>query len=440
MVVNSELSMHSKEGVSMKQIKAVVVGFGDRGSIYASYALLHPEELKIVGVVDISQKRLALAKQQHNLSDAQLFTDLDKCLKESLECDLYINGTMDQLHYEVLKKLIKTKKAVLTEKPIVGKKEELLELEELAKENNTPVYVGHVLRYTPFYKTIKQLILAGEIGEIRSMEMAEHVGSAHYAGSYIRGKWNNEEACGSTLLLAKSCHDLDIMCWLNNITAPHYVSSFGSQRYFKEKDAPKEATEFCEDCPLQNECYFSSKNMYVKVDFSNELTHIDRSTQSEKEINAFLRTNNFGRCVYKIKEFNVVDRQVVDVEFNNGSVCSFALVGGVQEACRTISVIGTTGEITGKLEQGIIYLKKDKLNTTNPDIKVIDVNEFIHKNGLMTNHSGGDYEIMKTLVSHLNGNRDAITITKLSDSINGHLVAYAADEAREQHKVVELKR
>ena len=424
----------------MKQIKAVVVGFGDRGSIYASYALLRPEELQVVGVVDVDKKRLALAKELHHLDDKQLFTDLDECLNQSLDCDLYINGTMDQLHYEVLKKLIKTKKAVLTEKPIVGKKEELLELEELAKENNTPVYVGHVLRYTPFYKTIKQLILAGEIGEIRSMEMAEHVGSAHYAGSYVRGKWNNEDECGSSLLLAKSCHDLDIMCWLNNNSAPHYVSSFGSQRYFKEKDAPSDATELCEDCPHQNDCYFSSKNMYIKADFSNELTRIDKNTQSEKEIKEYLRNCNYGRCVYKIKEFNLVDRQVVNVEFNNGSICSFTLVGGAPEACRTISVIGTKGEITGKFEEGIIYLKKDKVNTTIPEVRRIDVNESIHNDGLMLGHAGGDYEIMKTLLSHLNGNRDIITITKLSDSINGHLVAYAADEAREQYKIVELKR
>ena len=128
------------------------------------------------------------------------------------------------------------------------------------------------------------------------------------------------------------------------------------------------------------------------------------------------------------------------MEFNNGSICSFTLVGGAPEACRTISVIGTKGEITGKLEEDIIYLKKDKLNTTIPEVRRIDVNESIHKDGLMLGHSGGDYEIMKTLVSHLNGNRDIITITKLSDSINGHLVAYAADEAREQYKIVELKR
>ena len=424
----------------MKQIKAIVVGYGDRGSIYASYALECPEELEIIAVVDPDKTRLQLAKELHHLSDEQLFADLDACLVKDLPCDLYINGTMDQIHYEVLKKLIKTKKAILTEKPIVNNAKQLLELEELAKENKTPVFVGHVLRYTPFYKTIKQLILDGEIGEIRSMEMAEHVGSAHFAGSYIRGKWNNEEECGSTLLLAKSCHDIDIMCWLNNKTVPHYVSSFGSRKYFLEKNAPEGATEKCYNCPHQETCYFSALNCYVRADFSNELTHIDRIKMTTDEIKEFLKTSEFGRCVYKIDKSDVVDRQVVNVEFKNGSVANFTLVGGVQEPCRTISVVGTAGEITGKLESGVIYLKKDKIATTAPEIKTIDVNAQVHSGNRLAGHSGGDFEIMKTIVRCLNGDTNLITITKLSDSINGHLCVYAADEARLSHRVVELKR
>ena len=423
----------------MKQIKAIVVGFGDRGSIYASYSLEHPDELQIIAVVDPIKNRLDLAKETYHLEDEQLYTDLDDCLNKNLPCDLYINGTMDQIHYVVLKKLLKMKKPILTEKPIVNNAEELLELEQLANDNNVPVLVGHVLRYTPFYKTIKQLILDGEIGEIRSMEMAEHVGFAHYAGSYIRGRWNNEEECGSTFLLAKSCHDVDIMCWLNNKATPKYISSFGSRDYFLKEKAPKDATETCHTCPHEETCYFSALNCYVKADFSSEQTRLDRS-QNEEQIQAQLMKTNFGKCVYKIEESDVVDRQVVNVAFDNGSICSFTLIGGTPEACRTICIIGTKGEISGKLEEGIIYLKTKQLLTTAPNVKTIDVNAEVHANSLLPGHSGGDYEIMKSVVRYLNGDNSMITITKLSDSINGHLCVYAADKARLNHTVVELKR
>lgn len=417
----------------MKQIKAVVIGFGDRGSIYASYALEKPDELKIVGVVDKNPHKLEVAKSLHHLSDANLFTDLDECLKANLDVDLYINATMDQLHYVILKELLKTKKAVLTEKPIVNNKAQLLELEEIAKKNNTQVFVGHCLRYTPFYKTIKQLILDGEIGEIRSIEAAEHVGSAHYAGSYIRGKWKNEQECGSSFLLAKSCHDLDIICWLNNVTSPKYVSSFGSRQYFKEENAPEGATDFCYKCPHQDSCYFSAKKDYIESNFSAELTFVQLNKNLEDitledKIN-FLKTNDYGRCVYKIKKANIVDRQTVNIEFKNGSVASFSLVGGCPEANRTISIIGTKGEIEGKAYDGIIKLKKDKNNTTNPSVQIFDVNNDINA-GSIKGHIGGDYEIMKAIISYLNGNVNQITITKLSDSINGHLCVYAADESR----------
>lgn len=424
----------------MKQIKAVVVGFGDRGSVYSSYSLEHPEELQIIGVVDPNPSRLMMAKEIYHLNDNQLFTDLDECLKANLPCDIYINGTMDQLHYEVLTKLIKTKKAVLTEKPIVAKKEELLELERLAKENNNQIFVGHVLRYTPFYKRIKQLILDGEIGEIRSMELAEHVGFAHYAGSFIRGRWNNEEECGSTFLLAKSCHDIDIMCWLNNNAKPHYVSSFGGRYYFKEENAPVGSTDKCHMCPYEQTCYYSALNCYVKANFSSEQTRLDRVNKTEDEIKEQLKDTIFDQCVYKVQKSNLVDRQVVTVEFDNGSVCSFTLVGGTPEPCRTITVIGTKGEISGKLEEGIIYLKKEKLHTTEPSVRTIDVNAELHNDSRMPGHSGGDYEIMKSIVQYMNGDTKMITITKLFDSINGHICVYAADEARLTHRVIELKR
>ena len=64
------------------------------------------------------------------------------------------------------------------------------------------------------------------------MEMNEHVCLQHYSSAYLRGKWNNEAKCGSGLILAKSCHDLDIMCWLNNSSNPKSVSSFGGSKLF----------------------------------------------------------------------------------------------------------------------------------------------------------------------------------------------------------------
>ena len=425
----------------MKQIKAVVIGLGDRGGIYANYSLVKPEELKIVGVVDTNPFKLELGKTRFNLEDKYLFSNVEDCLNSDLDVDLYINATMDEIHYEILTKVLKTGKAVLTEKPIVNNKEQLLELQDLATKYNTQVFVGHVLRYTPFYKTIKELIMNDEIGQIRSIEAAEHIGSAHYAGSYIRGRWKSRKSCGSSLLLAKSCHDIDIICWLNNESEPVSVTSYGGRYYFNEENAPEGATSFCYNCPHEKKCYFSAIKMYFESNFSAEQTFIKLNKENvtdEDKIN-FLKTDDFGRCVFKMPDSDMEDRQVAIINFKNGSVCSFALVGACPEANRTISIIGTKGEIEGKIEDGIIHLKKNKFNSVIPEVTTIDVNKDIHQGGLFGGHSGGDYEIMKSLVAYLNGDRSAVTITKLSDSINGHLCVYAADESLESNITVKIK-
>jgi len=424
-------------------IRTCVIGYGDRGSIYANYAALEPKKMKIVAVCDVNPFRLQLAKEKFSLTDDALFTSMNDLMKSNVGIDLYVNATMDQLHYETLMPLLKTGKAVLTEKPIVNNKKQLLKIRDTAKKYGTKVFVGHVLRYTPFYKKIKQLILDNEIGEIKTIEMAEHVGFAHFAGSYVRGKWNNTKECGSDLLLAKSCHDIDILCWLNNSSFPESVASFGGRVFYTPKDAPKESTEFCYNCPLEKKCLYSALKMYIDNNYSSELTFVqlNKKNPTKQEKLEFLKTNNFGRCVYKVPNANVVDRQSVMVNFKNGSVCNFTLTGGSPKAERTILIVGTLGEIRGNLEEDIVYLSKSNRESTIPTVTTFDIaseilNNNIKEGHMGAGHSGGDFAIMKELIDYLNDGKPSISITSIDDSINGHLVVYLAEKSR-KHKTVE---
>jgi predicted dehydrogenase len=117
-----------------------------------------------------------------------------------------------------------------------------------------------VLRYTPFYRSIKTLLNNGEIGEIMTMEMNEHVCTSHYLTAYDRGKWNSETACGSGFLLAKCCHDMDLMCWLNNSSDPETVASLGSRSRFIKDKMPEGATEYCYQCPHEDTCITLQKD------------------------------------------------------------------------------------------------------------------------------------------------------------------------------------
>jgi predicted dehydrogenase len=216
----------------MKQLKAVLVGFGNRGGIYADYSLKFPEQLKIVGVVEVNPYRLKNAKERYGLADNQVFDNIDDFLKTKTECNFIINATMDQMHYDIAMKILNAGYNMLIEKPVTANKTELLEIEKVAKEKKLKVFVCHVLRYTPFYSKIKTLLEENKIGDIVSMQLSERVGMAHFIDSFVRGKWGKESVCGSPLLLAKSCHDADLLCWLNGDTTPKSVSSFGSRQNF----------------------------------------------------------------------------------------------------------------------------------------------------------------------------------------------------------------
>ena len=435
------MKLNGLKVISMK-IKAIVVGYGDRGSVYSNYAITNPDKFEVVGVVDPNPFKQALCKEKFNLKDSQIFSSIDDCLKVKPECDLFINTTMDQYHYEIMKAILNAKYNLLTEKPIVGDKNQLLELKSLAEKNNCQVFVCHVLRYTPFYATIKKMILENKIGKIFSIQMDEHVGIAHYGGSYVRGKWNNEEKCMSSFLLAKSCHDIDIMCWLNNTTIPTEVAAFGGRYFFTRENAPKESTESCFDCPLEKECLYSAIKHYIECNWSSNLTwpQINKKIEDitlEDKVN-FLKNSLYGKCIFKVDEADITDREAIIVNFKDGSVGNFNQIGGAPQAGRYIHIVGSLGEIVGNAESGIITYMPASRDSLICERIEIDVNKEINTNFGFSGHMGGDYAIMESVINYLNGDKSSISITSLNDSINSHLVVFASEEARKQDKVIKV--
>ena len=317
----------------------------------------------------------------------------------------------------------------------------MLDIKRVAEEKGSRIFVCHVLRYAPFYKKIKELINSGVIGEIMTMEMNEHVCRQHYLASYVRGKWNSEEKCGSSFLLAKCCHDLDIMCWLNNVSSPDYVSSIGGRHEFVKENMPKDASEFCYECKYDKTCRYSAQHEYLDLDVMPFLVWdrlnkpLDEITRDEKE--EILKRDNYGRCAY-IAGGNIVDRQNVIVAFRNGSQASFTLVGGATKPDRYIHIVGNKGEIEGKLEEGVITLRKYDADPAKfyGVTETVDVNSEVVNNVKFGGHNGGDFAIMRDLIAYLNGDRSSISITSLEDSVNGHLCVFAAERSKKEKRIV----
>ena len=216
----------------MKKIKAAVLGCGDRGCIYADYALRNPNELEIVAVADTNTLHREEARVRYSLPPERAFGSVEALIAAGIACDIVIDATMDEAHYPTAMALLQGGYDVLLEKPVCPNEKELLDLRDAAHRNGRRLIICHVLRYTPFYSAVKKAIDAGKIGRVRSIEMTEHVGMAHFIDSFVRGKWKSEKECGSGLLLAKCCHDADLLCWLNDGVVPKEVCSIGGREYF----------------------------------------------------------------------------------------------------------------------------------------------------------------------------------------------------------------
>lgn len=426
-----------------KKLFAAIVGYGNRGQVYGDYSLECPSEFGVSAVIDPNEFKLKEAMERYGLSEDCLFKSFSEFKKSKIYCDFVINATMDRFHYETTMEILEAGYDILLEKPIVPNEKELLDIKRIAEERGLKVFICHVLRYSPFYTKIKEILNSGAIGKIMTVEMNEHVCRQHYLASYDRGKWNSEDKCGSGFLLAKCCHDMDILCWLNNLSAPKIVSSIGGRYEFVKENMPKDADEFCYKCKYNDTCIYSAQHEYLDLNVMPFLVWdklnkpLDSITREEKE--EFLKHDNYGRCAY-IAGGNIVDRQNVIVSFENGSQASFTLVGGSTKPDRYIHIVGQKGEIEGKLEEGKIVVRK-----YNPDpshfygiTEEIDVNDKVVNKAVFGGHNGGDFMIMHDVVAYLSGDRSSISITSLSDSVNGHLCVFAAEKSRKEGRFVKI--
>lgn len=423
----------------MKQITAAAIGFGDRAEIYCRYALKNPDELKIVAVVDPDPLKRKYAKELFGIAEENCFRSVEEFVGRGRIADCVINGTMDELHIATTLPLLPLGYDVLLEKPVTNNEKELKQLEAEAERYKNKIVVCHVLRYTPFYRKIKEIVAQGEIGEIKHIETAENVGFAHASVSYIRGKWNNRKKCGSSYLLAKCCHDTDLICWLNDKSFPQEISSFGTKAYWIADKAPKGSGTRCLiDCAIEKECPFSAKKMYLDnnpmpITLWADIPKNFRDVTYEERETALKTTSPFGVCIYKT-DADVVDQQTTMIKFADGSTACHTLVSGVARAGRRIKIYGTLGEIEGFTEDNFFFVRTYNASNILYDERKIEITEDI----LGDNHYGGDRRIVEDFLRVIRGEKPSVSTSTLKASVVSHLCVYAADKSMEERRIVEL--
>ncbi len=409
-------------------MKLALIGAGARGMIYSRYAhdVLGDE---IVAVADRHIEKRERARQLFGTPGDMLFEDPLELLRTVPEADALIVASMDRDHYAQAMAGLDRGWDLLLEKPISPDPLECLRLCRKAEETGRSVTVCHVLRYSPFFVKLKEILDGGELGGIVAIEHTENVGNFHMAHSFVRGNWRNSEL-SSPIIMQKSCHDLDILLWLTGKKALR-LSSAGSLSFFKESMAPAGSTARCLDCPAAADCRFDARKAYLPVIGDWPATVLTQD-QTEEGILRALREGRYGRCVFRCDN-DVCDHQTTLIEFEGGVTAAFTLSGLTNRMCRTIHVMCEDGELWGDDERGEIRVSRFRSNNVEGYRE-----ELIHIGAVSGGHGGGDEGLMNDFAAGLRGTRVSGSRSSIQRSVESHLMACAAEEARLSGQSVDL--
>jgi predicted dehydrogenase len=414
----------------MKPVTLAVIGAGDRGTTYANYAREHPDLAKVVAVAEpreFYRQRLAAV---HGIAAQCVFADWTQAAARERMADAAIIATPDALHAGPAVALAKKGYHILLEKPMAPNKADCRRIVRAVSENKVLFAVCHVMRYTAYTRRLKSVLDSGVIGQVVSVQHLEPVGYWHQAHSFVRGKWRNE-AESSSMLLAKSCHDLD---WLRYIMGARCLkaSSFGSLYHFRKDSKPAGAADRCLDCPVEPRCPYSAKKIYLGR-FARGHTgwpvNVLAPEVTEESLTEALRTGPYGRCVYACDN-DVVDNQVVNMLFEGGRTACFTMTAFNKHEARKTRIFGTLGEIHGdgrRIERfDFLTDGTEVIDTAGPDGTALG------------GHGGGDYELMKSFISAVAGNDPSKILSGPQETLESHLMVFAAEKARREGRAVEV--
>jgi len=420
----------------MKPITAIVIGAGNRGNAYTIHMAKMPEKFRVVAVADPDPARRENIRSRFGFTEDGCYESWQDIMAQPKLADMAIIATVDNMHYDLALQAIEKGYHLLLEKPVAQTVQECVDIALAAEKKGVLVLVGHVLRYTPFFGKLKRMLKDGIIGDVVSIDHVEAVGNVHYGHSYVRGNWHDEQE-STPMLLAKCCHDLDIIQWLLDKPCK-YVQSFGSLTHFVKKNAPVGAPVRCADggCPVGDTCPYNCLKQYYEDQNNVARRQIitkgiaKGSVATDYEVLQALKTTDYGLCVYQANN-NVVDHQTVNMEFEDG-VTACLTMNAFNEGNRYIRIFGTKGELFAFMEgeEITLYTFEDKKKQMIP---ILEPNQTI-----TGTHSGGDEGMVQEMYDYFMGSYTGFRAADIMTSVKNHMIGFAAEEGRHSNTVVDL--
>lgn len=414
----------------MSTPKIIILGAGNRGSVYGRYLKQHPDRGEVVAVAEPRAPCRARMTAMHTIPNDAAFDDWRKVADKPKFADAVIICTQDQMHAEPAVAMANLGYHILLEKPMAPTPEACKAIVRAVKDNGVMFSVCHVLRYTRYTQRLKAIVDSGGIGELVNIQRLEPVGHWHYAHSYARGNWRNTAQSGP-MLLTKSCHDLDWIRYLMG-TSCEAVTSFGTLKHFRKEERPQGAADHCLDCAIEPTCPYSAPRLYLEAakqrPQSWPVSTIVPEVTPENVYEA-LRSGPYGRCVYACDN-DVVDHQIVNLQFAGGRTASFTMMAFTRIRDRETRLFGTRGELTG---DGRYIRHFDFLSekTTTIDVEAESPTP-------TSGHGGGDYWLMQHFTQALLDKDPRSILSGPDETLESHLIVFAAEQARLENRVVTL--
>ncbi len=406
-----------------RAISAITLGAGARGNVYGNFALAYPDHLRIVGVAEPVPMRREGYAERHGVATTQQFADWRDVFRRPKFADAIIVSTPDSLHFEPCMAALEAGYDVLLEKPIAPTEAECRDLLARARASGRIVAVCHVLRYAPYFVHMRNLIRSGAIGRLVSIQHMEPIGHVHMAHSYVRGSWR-KSATTSPIILAKSSHDLDILRWLAG-RPTRRLQAFGSLSWFTAQNAPEGSTERCLDgCAVEATCPYSARRIYHEQRQRLYVFELppDEPTRGEGILQALANTD-YGRCVYRMDN-DQCDHYTVNLEFDDGITASFSMDAFTPMSGRRTRVMGSHGFLDGDMQ----HLEAHDFRTGAITRWVSDIVE--PTDDAQSGHGGGDWRMVADFVQAVAHEDPSRLTSTLEQSIESHLMAFAAERSR----------
>ena len=455
-------------------VRLMLFGAGNRGAeAYGRYALAHPEEVQFVAVADPDPVRREKFAAAHKVAPELQFNTWQDALQAKVTVDAVVNATQDEMHHDSAIAALRAGYDMLLEKPIAPTLAETLEIIRTAEEHQRTLVICHVLRFTDFFSKVNEIVKSGRLGKVVNISHSENVSYYHMAHSYVRGNWRNTEIA-APMILAKCCHDLDLLYWWMD-DQPELLSSTGNLLYYRPENAPAGAPDRCTNgCPVENSCPFYAPRIYrdnipIKMAVSrsekpllkligNLALHqpgltkalaaviptvrtltdyadwprnvVTDQPQSDEAVMDALRTGLYGRCVYHCDN-DVVDHQIVNIAFKNGITATLTMHGHSEEEGRTLRIDGSRATLKGKFAHNTAWLAVHEHLTGE-----VERFRFASEVDQSSGHGGGDSGLMHHFVQVMRG--EVPPLTSARDSLESHLMAFAAEESRLQQKTIHM--